>query len=89
MALGAQRTDVLKLVLGEGLLLASAGTLAGVAGAFALTRLMSSLLFAVSASDPLTYASLSLLIVLVALLACYLPARRAAAVEPMEALRCE
>ena len=89
MALGAQRGDVLKLVLGEGMLLAIAGTVVGVAGAFALTRLMSSLLFAVSASDPMTYASLSLLIVGVALLACYLPARRAASVEPMEALRCE
>ena len=89
MALGAQRADVLKLVLGEGMLLVLAGTAFGLAGAFALTRLMSTLLFAVSASDPLTYASLSFLIVFVALLACYLPARRASAVHPMEALRYE
>ena len=89
MALGAQRGDVVKLVLGEGLLLAVAGAAIGLAGAFALTRLMSSLLFVVSASDPLTYGSLSLLIIVVALLACYLPARRASAVEPMEALRYE
>ncbi len=89
MALGAQRGDVLKLVLREGMLLVLAGTALGLAGAFALTRLISSLLFAVSAADPLTFASLSLLIILVALLASYLPARRASAVEPMEALRYE
>ena len=89
MALGAQRGDVLKLVLSEGMLLALAGTVVGVIGAFALTRLMSSLLFGVSAFDPLTYVSVSILIILVALLACWLPARRASAVEPMEALRHE
>lgn len=89
MALGAQRSDVLKLVLSEGMLLALVGTAVGVLGAFALTRLMSSLLFGVSAFDPLTYVSVSILIVFVALLACWLPARRASAVEPMEALRHE
>lgn len=89
MALGAQRRDVLRLVLGEGMLLALAGTALGVAGAFASTRLMASQLFGVSATDPFTYASISILIIAVALLACYLPARRASAIEPMEALRYE
>ena len=71
------------------MLLALGGTIIGVAGAFAVTRLMSSLLFAVSAADPMTFASVTLLIVSVALLACYLPARRAARVDPMITLRAE
>jgi putative ABC transport system permease protein len=89
MALGAQKGDVLKLVLGEGFLLTLAGTGLGLAGAFGLTRLMSSLLFGISNSDPLTYVSISVLIIVVAMLACYLPARRASAVSPMTALRYE
>ncbi|MFZ1220631.1 MAG: ABC transporter permease [Chthoniobacterales bacterium] len=89
IALGAQEGDVLKLILGEGMLMALAGTALGVAGAFGLTRLMSSLLFGISASDPLTYASISLLIIFVALLASYIPARRAAKLSPMLALRYE
>jgi putative ABC transport system permease protein len=89
IALGAQEGDVLKLILGEGMLLALAGTALGIVGAFGLTRLMSSMLFGISAADPLTYSSISLLIIVVALLACYLPARRAAKLSPMLALRYE
>jgi len=89
MALGAQRRDVFKLVLSEGMLLALAGTALGVAGAFALTRLMASLLLGVSPTDLFTYVSISILIIAVALIACFLPARRASAVNPMEALRYE
>ena len=89
MALGAQRRDVLKLVLKQGLGLAAAGVVLGVAGALALTRLMTTLLSGVSASDPLTYVAVSVLLASVALLACYLPARRATRVDPMVALRYE
>jgi putative ABC transport system permease protein len=89
MALGAQVSDVLKMILGQGLLLAAIGVVIGVAGAFALTRLMSSLLFGVSATDPLTFAAVSLLLITVALIASYIPARRAMRVDPMVALRYE
>jgi putative ABC transport system permease protein len=89
MALGAQTKDVLKLILGRGLLLALTGVAIGIAGAFALTRVMASLLFGVSATDPATFASVALLLVLVALLASYIPARRAMRVDPMVALRYE
>jgi len=87
LAIGAERKDVLWLVLGEGITMALAGIAVGVAAALVLTRLMSSLLFGVSASDPITFAGVALLILLVALVASYVPARRATRVDPMVALR--
>ncbi len=89
VALGAQHGDVLRMVLGQGGKIALAGIAIGMAAAFGLTRLMASLLFAVSASDPLTFTGVALLLVLVAMLACYIPARRAMRVDPMVALRYE
>jgi putative ABC transport system permease protein len=89
LALGAQRSDVVKLVIGEGGRLAVIGVGIGVALALALTRLMSSLLFEVEATDPVTFSAVSLLLVVVALLGSYFPARRAMRVDPMVALRHE
>ncbi len=89
LALGARGADVLKLVVGQGMRLALAGVVIGLIGAAVLTRLMSNLLFDVSATDPLTFIIGAMLLIFVALLACYLPARRAAKVDPMVALQCE
>jgi len=89
MALGAQRSDVMRLVLGEGAKMALVGVAAGIAAALGLTRLMADELFGVTAQDPLTFAAVAIVLTLVALLACYLPARRAVRVDPMVALRYE
>ena len=89
MALGAQPFHVLRLVLGQSLGMLVTGTVIGLAGAFALTRLMRTLLFEITATDPLTYVSVIGLLTVVALLACYIPARRAAKVDPLVALRYE
>ena len=89
MALGAQRRNILALVIRQALILASIGTAVGLTGAFALTRIMSSLLYGVSATDPLTFVMTPLVLGGTALLAAYVPARRAAKVDPMVALRCE
>ena len=89
MALGAQRGKVLRLILRQGLLLVVIGLVIGLAGAFALTRVMASLLFGVTAKDPITFVVVAVLLSVVALVACYLPARRATKIDPLEALRYE
>src|SRR5262249_22134114 len=89
MAMGAQKVDVLRLVIGEGMKLALVGALLGLGGALALTRLLKTLLFSVSATDPLTFIVIAAVLMIVALLACWLPARRATKVDPLIAIRCE
>jgi len=88
-ACGAQTGDLVRLVIGQGMLPTLIGVVIGMAGALALTRLLQSLLFNVSATDPLTFALIPMLLIAVALVACYLPARRSASVDPLAAIRCE
>jgi putative ABC transport system permease protein len=87
MALGARQSDVLRMILRQGMKLAGLGIVIGVAGAFALTHLMGALLYGIRATDPLTFFIISFSLAAIALLACWIPARRAARVDPMQALR--
>jgi len=89
MALGAQRSDVLALILGKGMRLATVGVALGIGGALALARVLQSLLYGVKATDPLTFVAVSLMATAIATLACYVPARRATSVDPVNALRSE
>jgi len=89
MALEAERRDVLKLVVGQGFKLTLIGLVIGIAGALALTRFLSTMLYAVEPTDPLTFIAVSLILTAVALAASYIPARRATKVDPMVALRYE
>ena len=89
MALGAQVGRVLRMILGQGMRLIGVGIVIGLLSSFALTRLLKSLLFGVSVTDPLTFIAITLLLTFVALLACYIPARRATKVDPLIARRYE
>jgi ABC-type antimicrobial peptide transport system permease subunit len=89
MALGAQRSHVLQLMLGEGMKMALLGVAIGIAAALGLTQLMTKMIFGISATDPVTFCAVALVLASVALTACYIPARRAMRVDPMVALRYE
>jgi predicted permease len=89
IALGASQRNILGLVVRQGMVLAISGVTIGLAAAFLLTRLMRSLLFGIEATDPITFAGISLLLAAIALLACYVPAQRAARIDPLISLRCE
>jgi ABC-type antimicrobial peptide transport system permease subunit len=89
IALGATRQDLFRLVVGQGLRLPAVGVAAGLVGAFAVSRLLEHLLFQVSPSDPTTFGGVGILLMAVALLACWIPARRATRIDPIAALRCD
>ena len=89
LALGAHRGDIFRLIIGRGVSLTIAGAALGVAGAFWLTRAMQTLLFSVSATDPVTFIAVPVVLLAVAVMACYVPARRAMRVDPVTALRAD
>ena len=89
MTLGAQRKDLLRLVIGQGILLVLIGAAIGIAAAIGVTHFMSAMLYGIHADDPFTFAGVAIVLTLVALAACYIPARRAMKVDPMVALRYE
>src|SRR2546421_5552191 len=89
IAIGAQPRDVFRMILGQGMLLTTAGLIAGLLGAFALTRLMTTMLFGVKPTDPATFAVVALMLTVVALVACYIPGRRATKIDPVDSLRYE
>jgi putative ABC transport system permease protein len=89
IAIGAQPRDVFRMILGQGMFLTIVGMVAGLLGAFALTRLMATMLFGVKPTDPATFAGVALLLITVALIACYIPGRRATKVDPVDSLRYE
>jgi putative ABC transport system permease protein len=89
MAIGARPRDVFRMIIGQGMLLAFLGVIFGLASAFALTRLMATMLFDIAPTDPVTFAAIAILLSAVALLACYIPGRRATKVDPMISLRYE
>jgi ABC-type antimicrobial peptide transport system permease subunit len=89
LALGATQRNILHLIVRQGMILALTGVAIGLAGAFALTRLMRSLLFGIRSTDPLTFIAIAALLAVIALLASYIPARRAARIDPMVSMRCE